>query len=88
MPLQQPDSEEKRTAASQAGEVLGVGLQFAASILFFLFLGQWLDRRLGTEPWLLLLGVFVGAGAGFFALYRQLVIAPRARQARKQEDKR
>jgi ATP synthase protein I len=74
------EPEWKRTSASQAGEVMGVGLQFAGSILIFLFLGRWLDGQLGTAPWLLVAGVFVGASAGFFAMYRQLVIAPRQRQ--------
>jgi ATP synthase protein I len=71
---------EDRAMAREAGRFLGVGVQFAASIVFFLFLGQWLDRRLGTDPWLLLLGVFVGAGAGFYSLYRQLVTVPRQRE--------
>jgi ATP synthase protein I len=79
------DPKPQRTPASQAGEVLGVGLQFAAAILLFLFAGRWLDERLGTEPWLLLMGVLVGAGAGFFSLYRQLVIVPRERERRRRE---
>jgi ATP synthase protein I len=74
--------EHGRPPAAEAGEVLGVGLQFAGSILFFLFVGRWLDGRLGTEPWLLLVGVFVGASAGFYSLYRQLVIAPQKRKER------
>jgi ATP synthase protein I len=57
---------------------MGVGLQFAAAIVLFLFLGRWLDSRLGTEPWLLLAGVLVGSVAGFFSLYRQLS-APRGK---------
>jgi F0F1-type ATP synthase assembly protein I len=65
-----------------AGDYIGVGLQFAGAIVLFLFVGQWLDRRLGTEPWLLFLGVFVGATAGFYSLYRQLVIGPRERGKR------
>ena len=69
-----------------AGDYLGVGLQLGASILYFLFAGQWLDRRLGTEPWLLLLGVFVGAGAGFYSMYRQLVIVPRERERKDDEN--
>lgn len=51
---------------------MGVGLQFAGAIVLFLFLGRWLDSRLGTEPWLLLAGVLVGSVAGFISLYRQL----------------
>ena len=76
---------EGRPAASQAGEVLGVGLQFAGAILLFLFLGRWLDERLGTEPWLLLIGVLVGSVAGFVSLYRQLVVAPRERERERRQ---
>lgn len=68
-----PRGEEDRRAARALGAYAGVGLQFAASILVFLYGGQWLDRRLGTAPWFLLLGVFVGAGAGFFSIYRRLM---------------
>lgn len=64
----------------EAGRYLGVGIQFAGSILIFLFLGRWLDGRFGTGPWLLLLGVFVGAAAGFWAIYYALVIEPRNRE--------
>lgn len=81
------DPKPPRTPANQAGEVLGVGLQFAGAILLFLFVGRWLDERLGTEPWLLLLGVLVGAGAGFFSLYRQLVVVPRERERRRREER-
>ncbi len=66
-------------AASQ-GEMMGVGLQFAGAILLFLFLGRWLDARLGTKPWLLLAGVLLGAVLGFLSMYRTLVIKPRERQ--------
>jgi F0F1-type ATP synthase assembly protein I len=45
------------------------------SILVFVFVGQWLDRRLGTAPWMLMLGVFLGAGASFYSMYRKLAAA-------------
>ena len=68
------------TAASQVGAMAGVGLQFAGAILLFLFAGRWLDGRLGTGPWLTLAGVLLGAAAGFYSLYRQLVLVPRERE--------
>jgi ATP synthase protein I len=71
--------------AVEGAEFLGAGIQFAASILVFLFVGRWLDGRLGTEPWLLLLGVMVGASAGFYSLYRQLVIAPQKKERETKE---
>lgn len=81
------EKKEARPVASQAGEVLGAGMQFAGAIILFLFLGRWLDSLFGTEPWLLLMGVLVGAVGGFISLYRQLVIAPRERERRQREEK-
>ena len=50
----------------------GLGVQFVVSILLFLYLGRWVDQKLGTEPWFLVIGVFTGATAGFYAMYRKL----------------
>jgi putative F0F1-ATPase subunit (Ca2+/Mg2+ transporter) len=55
----------------------GAGAQFVVSILLFLYVGKWLDAKLGTAPWLLMLGVFVGAGAGFYSFYRRIMAASR-----------
>jgi F0F1-type ATP synthase assembly protein I len=59
------------------GEFAGMGMQFAAAILLFVFAGVWLDKRLGTSPWLVILGVFVGGAAGFFSMYRKVTAAQR-----------
>jgi F0F1-type ATP synthase assembly protein I len=59
---------------------MGLGLTLALSVLLFLGIGAWLDSRLGTGPLLLILGAFVGAGAGFYSLYYHIVIEPRQRE--------
>jgi F0F1-type ATP synthase assembly protein I len=56
---------------------MGLGLTWALSVLLFLGVGAWLDSKLGTRPILLILGAFVGAGAGFYYLYYHIVIEPR-----------
>jgi F0F1-type ATP synthase assembly protein I len=53
-------------------ELAGFGVQFVVSVLLFLYLGRWLDGKLGSSPLLLILGAFVGAGAAFYSLYRKL----------------
>ena len=65
-------SSDDRMARS-AARYGGLGLQFAVSIVLFLYVGQWVDRRLGSKPWGLLVGVFVGAGAAFYSMYRRLM---------------
>ena len=75
-----PENPRPAKGGVQAGDMAGVGLQFAASILLFFFLGRWLDGKLGTDPWLLIVGVLVGLSAGFWSMYRRLVLDPKQRE--------
>ena len=58
------------------------------SMLGGLYAGQWLDKKLGTAPWLLMIGVFLGAGLSFYSMYRKLMAAQakddEARRARRE----
>ena len=58
-----------------ASDFAGVGLQLAICIIGGLYLGQWADRKLGTAPWMLFIGVFGGAAAGVYSMYRKLMAA-------------
>lgn len=60
-------------ALGAAGKYAGMGLQFALSILLFLYVGQWLDRRAGTNGIFALFGAFLGFGAAFYSTYRSLM---------------
>ena len=57
-------------------EFAGVGMQFAITIVLFALLGIWLDKRLGTSPWMVILGVFGGGGLGFWSMYRRMIKRP------------
>ena len=54
-------------------EFAGVGLQFAVTLVLFAFAGIWLDRRLGTSPWLLIALVLGGSALGFWSMYRRMI---------------
>ena len=73
---------------SSAALFAGVGLQFALSILVFVYLGNWVDRRFGTALWILLAALFFGAGGSFYSMYRKLMAAQAredaARKARRE----
>ena len=62
-----------------AGQYTGYGLTWALSTLLFLLGGWWLDGKVGTTPLFMILGAFVGAGAGFYSLYYHVVVEPRDR---------
>ena len=88
-----PKSEIGRTTDSDGGtspsEFAGLGIQFVVAILGGLYAGQWLDRKLGSAPWFLLIGVFSGAGLGFYSMYHKLMKAQArqdaARKARRED---
>ena len=91
LPTAQPtalSSNEAQRERSTAARIAGVGLQFAITLLVGLGVGTWLDRKFGTAPVFLYIGVFLGAGAAFYSMYRQLMAnlereeaAKRARKA-------
>ena len=65
-----------------AAQYAGLGVTFGAGIVLFTLLGNWVDGRLGTEPWGLLLGVFGGFALSLTWVYRRLVVEPRERAKR------
>ena len=57
-----------------------VGLEVVLSVLVGFLGGWWLDQKLGTNPWLTLIGFAYGVAAAARALYRA------ARRAAKEAD--
>jgi ATP synthase protein I len=55
-----------------------VGLELGISVGIGLLVGYYLDRWLGTEPWLMLLWLVLGLVAGFRGVFRAVNEADRA----------
>ena len=53
----------------------GLGLQLAATLVVFVLLGQWLDRKVGTDGVFAILLVLVGFGGNLYLLIRELAAA-------------
>lgn len=47
-----------------------VGIELVASVLISAFIGYRLDLYFYTKPWLMVVGIFLGALAGFYNLYK------------------
>ncbi|HSG46770.1 MAG TPA: AtpZ/AtpI family protein [Longimicrobiales bacterium] len=80
MPEKYDRNDERKAGPSAwaaSGKYAGLGLQLAAAIGLFLWLGWLADHRLGTTPLFTIVGAFVGAGGGFYSLYRQLILDTR-----------
>src|SRR5437016_1163631 len=74
-------------SAVSGAEFAGIGIQFALTILVFVFGGLWLDRRLDSSPWFTLIGVTVGAAGGFYSMYVKIMAAQR-REAEERRQRR
>lgn len=73
------EGQDRREMIRASGQFMGHGLTWALAVLLFLGIGAWLDSKLGTTPFLLIAGAFVGGAAGFYSLYYHIVIEPRER---------
>jgi hypothetical protein len=71
-----PQAQYDRLMGNRKGisgsEFAGIGLQFAVTLVAFALAGIWLDRRLGTSPWLLIVLVLGGAGLAFWGMVRRI----------------
>lgn len=53
-------------------ELSSLGLMLPSSIAIGLFLGYYLDKYLGTHPWLLIIFLLLGIASGLISLIRGL----------------
>ena len=68
------------------GRYATVGLELAASVLLGLFLGRWLDGKLGTHGILTLVGLAYGLAAAARVVWRALQRANREAEAEEQAE--
>lgn len=54
-----------------------VGLELGLSVVIGVVIGIWLDGRLGTTPWMMLLWLCIGLAAGFRGVLRAVRRADR-----------
>jgi len=50
----------------------GLGLHLSATLVVFVLVGQWLDKKAGTDGVFTIVGAFVGFGGTLYSLIRTL----------------
>jgi ATP synthase protein I len=66
-----PEREEENMT-HKSGLIYAAVFSFVLSTVTMLGLGWALDRWLGTGPWLVVTGIVLGAGVGFYQFIRLL----------------
>lgn len=73
------ERQERRTSSSGSGlsdnksgaaSAMRAGTDLVAALAVGGFLGYWIDRWLGTKPWMMIILFFLGFCAGFLNIYR------------------
>ncbi len=72
MPEPESDAqrEERISTIKAIGALSTVGLSFVLAIVIGVAAGYYLDKWLGTKPWLFFLGFIFGLTAGILNVYR------------------
>lgn len=66
-----PERDEENVTA-KSGLVYAAVISFVLSTVVLMGVGWGLDRWLGTAPWLVVTGIVLGAGIGFYQFIRLL----------------
>lgn len=68
--IQQEKADKMRPKAEGINSGARAGMELVTSIVAGALIGYGLDTWLGTKPWMLILFLFLGVGAGFMSVYR------------------
>ncbi|QGG47100.1 AtpZ/AtpI family protein [Heliorestis convoluta] len=67
------DNESPKHRPRQVLKAIGIGSSIGVELAVAVYLGfaagRYGDSRLGTDPWLMLIGVLLGIVIGFFGVY-------------------
>ena len=67
------DKQDRRELFRELGRYSALGLEMALSVVIGLAIGYYLDKWLGTSPWLTVVWIALGFAAGVRSLYRSAV---------------
>ena len=74
------DGDHPGSGLRDVGRFGGYGLTLGIATALFAWIGSILDERFHTGPLFVLLGTFTGFGAGFYSMYRHLVLDRREKR--------
>ena len=64
------EKEDRRAFYRELGRYSALGLEMAVSVVIGLAVGYYLDKWLGTGPWMTVIWIAIGFAAGVRSLYR------------------
>jgi len=82
------DRQDRKAFFRELGKYSALGLEMALSVVIGTGIGYYLDRWLGTEPWLMIVWIGLGFAAGVRSLYRAAVRSGKDLEREEEERRR
>ena len=82
------DRQDRKAFFRELGKYSALGLEMALSVVIGMGIGYYLDRWLGTEPWLMIVWIGLGFAAGVRSLYRTAVRSGKDLEREEEERRR
>ena len=79
MGINPSEPSKKPPAPNPWALAFGAGFELVVPVLLGVVAGRWADGKLGTQPWLLLLGTLAGFTLGLYQLIRKAGISKKDR---------
>lgn len=67
------DKQDRRALFRELGKYSALGLELAIAVVIGLAIGHYLDKWLGTGPWMTVVWLGIGFAAGVRSLYRAAI---------------
>ena len=67
------EKQDRKAFFRELGKYSALGLEMAISVVIGMAIGYYLDKWLGTSPWLTIVWIGIGFAAGVRSLYRAAV---------------
>ncbi|MBI4831314.1 MAG: AtpZ/AtpI family protein [Candidatus Lindowbacteria bacterium] len=72
----------RSNAIEAFGRAFTLGIEMAVAVLLPVFIGQWLDKKTGNDPWFTVGGMILGGAAAIRSAYRALTESLRSQKDR------
>lgn len=82
------DRQDRKAFFRELGKYSALGLEMALSVVIGMGIGYYLDRWLGTGPWLMVVWIGLGFAAGVRSLYRAAVRSGKDLEREEEEERR
>lgn len=66
-------NDEKKLIPRELTALLGLGIQLAATVTIFVFLGIWLDGQFNSSPWATIICSFLGVITGMYHFIKTVI---------------